>query len=443
METPDMVAGPSTLAGAAARAAGLRVTVARSVAELRTQAAAYQALLQRMPPGTIGPFYTLEWLEILAPVYVTPERGMHFLLAWQGDTLLGVAPMQLEQKSLSRGRVRRLFCWGNQYGSLMLEGNFLIPEPGDVDRCMAAFAAHVLDTRSGAVDCFEFHYLREDTPVFAAVQRHFRPQASEPEDMPSFQVRVPASFDTYTATLSTGMLAGVRNRWRALQKAGRVEFVALQELAPEDLEQVMQVHSARQDALRERGRTRQALFQDPCTRAAYLRLLEQTARDGSARHYLIRCDGKMVAFGLGYHYRGTWLFHLTGFVQEWGRFQPGRVLLYLMMQDLIGRGDTQLVDMLPGITKVKQDFSNLSPTYRCVSGTKTGSLRSRVKVGTWRAGVAAAQRWRGWRERAAPAGDGAGAPPGDGEAAEAGAVAAAAGSAAAVSGGASAPPPPR
>lgn len=442
-----MSAGPSTLAGTAARGAAaspgaLRVTVARSVAELRTQAAAYQALLQRMPPGTIGPFYTLEWLEILAPVYVTPERGMHFLLAWQGSALLGVAPMQLEQKSLSRGRVRRLFGWGDVHGSLALEGNFLIPEPGDVDRCVAAFAAHVLDPSSGAVDCFEFHYLREDTPVFAAVQRHFRPQASEPEDMPSFQVRMPASFDTYTATLSTGMLAGVRNRWRALQKAGQVEFVALQELATHDLEQVMQVHSARQDTLRERGRPRQALFQNPVTRAAYLRLLEQTARDGSARHYLIRCDGNMVAFGLGYHYRGTWVFHLTGFALEWGRFQPGRVLLFLMMQDLISRGDTQLVDMLPGITKVKQDFSNLSPTYRCVSGTKTGSLRSRMKVGTWRAGAAAAQRWRGWRERASRRGGDAYAVEA-GEAAEPGAAAVAASGAAAVSGGASAPPPPR
>jgi hypothetical protein len=372
METLDAPREAAARRPAAAHTGGgLRVSVARSVAELRPHAAAYEALLRRLPHGA-GLFYTLPWLEILSPVYVTPERGMYFLLAWQDDVLLGVAPMQLEQKSLVRGRVRRLFCWGNVHGSLMLDGHFLIPGPDDVDRCMAAFAAHVLDPRASAVDCFEFHYLAEASPAFAAVQRHFRPQACEPEDMPSYQARLPARFEDYAATVSTGTLANARNRWRALQKAGQAQFLPLQRLAPQDLEQVMQMHAARQDLLRGRGRRRQSLFEDPCTRAAYLRLLEQTAEDGTARHYLLRCDGQLVAFGLGYHFGSTWIFHLTGFDQAWSRFQPGRVLLFLMVQDAIARGDTRLIDMLPGITKVKQDYANTSTTYRCLSGTKTG-----------------------------------------------------------------------
>jgi CelD/BcsL family acetyltransferase involved in cellulose biosynthesis len=383
---------------ALAPAGVLRVQVARSVADLRQHAAAYEALLQRLPDGA-GLFYTLPWLEILSAVYVTPQRAMHFLLAWRGSALVGVAPLQMERKSLSRGGVRRLFCWGNVHGSLMLEGGFLIPEADEVERCIAAFAAHALDPRDGAADFFEFHYLDEAAPAFGALQRRFRPQAGEPEDMPSYQIRLPERFEDYAPTVSTATLANSRNRWRALQKAGKVEFLPVQALAQDELEQVMQVHASRQSLLRERGRTRQSLFQDPVTRSAYLRLLAQTAKDGSARHYLIKADGRVIAFGLGFLYRGTYVFHLTGFDQAWSRFQPGRVLLFLMVQDAISRGDTRLIDMLPGITKVKQDFSNASRTYRSLSGTRTGSLLSRAKVRAWRLSVATAERLRHWRDR--------------------------------------------
>lgn len=378
--------------------APLRVEVARSVADLRRHAAAYEAFTARLTQGG-SLFYSLPWLEIYTPVYVTPERGMHFLLAWQGDTIIGVAPLQLEQKSLSRGRVRRLFCWGNVHGSLMIEGRFLVPDPADIDRCIAAFAAHVLDPRSGEVDCFEFHYLDEHAPEFAAVQRHFRPQSTEPEDMPSYQMVLPSTFDAYAQTLTGSALMKVRNRWRALQKAGRLEFLPVTRLSEAELAQVMQMHMGRQELLRDRGRARQSLFQEPRLRDAYLRLLEHAAADGSARHYLLKVDGKLVCFGLGFHRGDTMIYHLTAFDPDWGRFEPGRVFWFLMLQAEIERGQTRLIDALPGITKVKQDFSNASRTYRCLAGTKPHSLRARLKVGTWQAGVAAAERLRGWRER--------------------------------------------
>lgn len=378
--------------------APLRVEVARSVADLRRHAAAYEAFTARLTQGG-SLFYSLPWLEIYTPVYVTPERGMHFLLAWQGDTIIGVAPLQLEQKSLSRGRVRRLFCWGNVHGSLMIEGRFLVPDPADIDRCIAAFASHVLDPRSGEVDCFEFHYLDEHAPEFAAVQRHFKPQSTEPEDMPSYQMVLPSTFDAYAQTLTGSALMKVRNRWRALQKAGRLEFLPVTRLSEAELAQVMQMHMGRQELLRDRGRARQSLFQEPRLRDAYLRLLEHAAADGSARHYLLKVDGKLVCFGLGFHRGDTMIYHLTAFDPDWGRFEPGRVFWFLMLQAEIERGQTRLIDALPGITKVKQDFSNASRTYRCLAGTKPHSLRARLKVGTWQAGVAAAERLRGWRER--------------------------------------------
>lgn len=378
--------------------APLRVEVARSVADLRRHAVAYEAFTARLTQGG-SLFYSLPWLEIYTAVYVTPERGMHFLLAWQGDTIIGVAPLQLEQKSLSRGRVRRLFCWGNVHGSLMIEGRFLVPDPADIDRCIAAFASHVLDPRSGEVDCFEFHYLDEHAPEFAAVQRHFRPQSTEPEDMPSYQMVLPSTFDAYAQTLTGSALMKVRNRWRALQKAGRLEFLPVTRLSEAELAQVMQMHMGRQELLRDRGRARQSLFQEPRLRDAYLRLLEHAAADGSARHYLLKVDGKLVCFGLGFHRGDTMIYHLTAFDPDWGRFEPGRVFWFLMLQAEIERGQTRLIDALPGITKVKQDFSNASRTYRCLAGTKPHSLRARLKVGTWQAGVAAAERLRGWRER--------------------------------------------
>lgn len=380
----------------------LRVEVVRSLTELARHAAAYDAFIGRMPDGA-NLFYSRPWLDIFSAAYVTPQRGLHFLLCWQGAELVGVAPLQLEQKSLSRGRVRRLFCWGNVHGSLMLEGAFLVVSPALTEPVIAAFAAHVLDPRSDAVDCFEFHYLNESSPVCDAVRRHFRVQQDEAEEMPSYQMLLAPTIDDYARTLSGSAVMKVRNRLRALQKAGRMEFIATQRLDPAELEQVIALHIGRQELLRDRGRARQSLFQEPHLRDAYLRLLDQSARDGSARHHLLKVDGHLVSFGLGYHRGDTMIYHLTAFDPDWSRFEPGRVFWYLLLDAVIQRGDTRLIDAMPGITKPKQDFCNTSRRYRCLAGTKPGSLRAQVKVGTWRVGVAAAERLRAWRAGAAAA----------------------------------------
>lgn len=380
-------------------APALRVQVIRSIAELQRHQPAYDAFVDRLPQ-TARLFYSLPWLETCSAVYLTPQRGMYFLLAWQGDHLVGVAPLQLEQKSLLRGRVRRVFCWGNVHGSFMLEGAFLVPEPAHVEPCIAAFAAHLLDRRSGAVDYFEFNYLHAPSPLFDAVQRHFPAQFDKEEHMPSYQMALPASFDAYAKTISGSTLSKVRNRWRALQKAGQVEFLPRSRLSEAELEEVMQLHAGRQEVLRERGRARQSVFRETTPRATYLKLLEQSAVDGSARHYLLKVDGHLVSFALGFHRGDTMIYHLVAFDPAWSRFEPGRVLLFLLIQAEIDGGQTRIIDALPGITKVKQDFSNAMRRYRSMAGVKPGSWRAAAKVGLWKAGVAAMERWRAWRDPA-------------------------------------------
>ena len=62
--------------------------------------------------------------------------------------------------------------------------------------------------------------------------------------------------------------------------------------------------------------------------------LQQYARNGCLRAYLLSCGGHPCAFVIGYQYEDVLQFEQTAYLPEFADYSPGTVLYYLVMQDL-------------------------------------------------------------------------------------------------------------
>lgn len=334
----------------------LRITVADSPAALEAHRAAWEQLLEAVPDGR-GVFFSIGLLRAMAPIYLLPGRRMHFLLVWAGERLVGAAPTIVDRRPAWRGGVRRLEFWGAVPGSMRFDGDLLVARADEAQACAQALARHLSGPRS-PVELIELQYFRDVSPMRAAFAAGLRDARLQPEPMVSHRARLSADWERHAATLGRSMLGKTLNRQRAIERDLGARLVQRERLDEDELDQIERLHSLRQQTLEQRGRSRHVLFGRERDRLAYRAMLEQLAAEGHARHHLLKAGDRVIAFALGLHRGRTFFYQLTAFDPEFSRHEPGRVLVAGMLRAEIDSGRTDLIDMLPGTTKVKQDFCN-------------------------------------------------------------------------------------
>ena len=373
----------------------LRVKKIDSVAQLEPYRAAYEALLARLPGGEAR-HYAIESLQACASLFIGAHDRPYFLLAWQGKLLRGVMPLLLETRRWPRPR--RLHAWGAVHGLLGLDAELLVPPGAGARECMQAFATHLMGPAAHDFDVMELDSLREDGVLgqyFGAVF----PQAERVVEVGvSHLIDLPASADAYRATLSASMLGEMRRCERRLAQTGQVEFCARSVLSDTELDEVMAIHSARQAELAEQGKERQPVFAAQRERDAMLRLMELDAHSGRSRHYLLKVDGRTVAFSLGFACADVLVWHTTAFAPAQRKFGPGRIVAMRMLIAEIERGRTRCVDAAKGTTQIKLDLANRTTRHLQFRLINPASIVSRWRCKSWAIVSQAAARLRAARQ---------------------------------------------
>ena len=369
------------LSDSALAADELVVTVVRSIDQLRDLADTYQALLDRLPDGR-GVFYSIGWLQAFAPMYLAEGRRFHFLLIWRGAALVGVAPTVVSQRPWSRGHASVLEFWGAVDGSLRLEGDLLFPSASDAE-CGAQAVVRWLASSASEVDIMDLQYFREISTSREAFVAAARPDAVRAEPMRTHRAQMAASVPEHLALLKKSMLSIVQNRQRAIERDLGAELVSRERLSDDELAQVEQLHIKRQQQLMAGGRERHSLFENAVERQCYRHMLEVAASEGVGRHYLLKAGGKIIAFGLCFHKQRTLFCHVTAFDPELGRYKLGRVLELMKTRAEIERGDTDVMDMLPGTTQVKEDFGTEVFSHFRYQGYCRRTIGSWVRQWVW------------------------------------------------------------
>jgi hypothetical protein len=90
----------------------------------------------------------------------------------------------------------------------------------------------------------------------------------------------------------------------------------------------------------------------------YRNNLQNLARLGALRAYLLKCGGRPCAFAIGYQYQDILQIEQSAYSQDFSDFAPGTVLFYLMLEDLYRYRTPRFLNHGTGVSQHKRHFSN-------------------------------------------------------------------------------------
>jgi len=88
------------------------------------------------------------------------------------------------------------------------------------------------------------------------------------------------------------------------------------------------------------------------------RRYEQFANQGVLRCYLLRCGETACAFVRGFQFGGVYYYSRIGFDEKFKKFSPGKVLFYLMLEDLHSYNKPNRLNFQEGDYEYKRSFAN-------------------------------------------------------------------------------------
>lgn len=89
----------------------------------------------------------------------------------------------------------------------------------------------------------------------------------------------------------------------------------------------------------------------------FLRAMRDKALQGEARGYLLRAQGKPIAFAWCTAKGDAMSYQVIGYLPEHADLSPGTVLLYLILQDLFSLQKYRMLDFGPGSAFYKEAFA--------------------------------------------------------------------------------------
>lgn len=319
----------------------------------------FQARWRRLMPLAAGNSYAQyqspEWFTYLSSH--EPDRVFR-PLAIQDSTgdLVGVVPRYHYTKEIAFGAGRRDF-WRFQLSTVSILGcQPLVPSSEDVYDMLFEALASDRDTadlpiyfHSVPVNSHLWSYLRQS----ALISGHY--SLWMPDGVRQLHsLELPASYDSYLGSFKSKTRTNLKKKIRLIEAASgplRLDRVD----RPEQTEAFLQASESVIRHAWQRKLVNRHVFQ-PVQRPE---AAHQLAGLGLLRSYILWAGATPVGLVLGYQYEGMYHFAETAFMSELGRYSPGLILIFKMIEDLINHKAPQKIVFGIGDAQYKQQFGNL------------------------------------------------------------------------------------
>jgi CelD/BcsL family acetyltransferase involved in cellulose biosynthesis len=358
---------------------------------LRVAAPVAEALLERLPPEFC--FHDPAWIAAMQGAWGKPGASSAapryaFLCAERSGRPIGLAPLELEVKGPLHLGLRRLHWIGATGGPLSVPfPDFMIPDDELRRPCLTAMRDFLLRQREMPWDWLDLQMIPDHSENLAALDAIWPAAVARAEGVEAAIIDPPdPAAPDFTGHLTSKLLADLRRRRRRLEGRGRLAFHEAAALPALVLAQVETIHRMRQGTLRQAGRERESVFDDPAQRGALLGALDRAARDGSGRHAWLELDGRVIAFSLGLQRAGAHFRMMMGFDPAFAADAPSKLLALQALEHEAEHG-ARRIHFLWGMNRFKADFANRFHGYQ---------FRRYVHP-RWIAG--ARTRWDGWARR--------------------------------------------
>jgi hypothetical protein len=251
-------------------------------------------------------------------------------------------------------------------GSQLLGNN----EPDALDYFLDSLH-RLLQARS--LDCVLIDELEVDSPLWAALTRVATAQnimAYYPgQPQPHWWISFPEKRQDYWQHFSKKTRYNLRRSVRLFEHS--VTCVRQEEEVPSFLEQAAIVSSLSWQSKRYNLRVKNNVQEK--------QLWKTVARLGGLRSYLLKHQGRPVAFVLGLQWKGCFFYEEIGYDPAFAEHSPGTILLFRILEDLLERDTPRLFDFGFGDGAYKQVFANRKTLSGPVLFLRRG-MRSRTII---------------------------------------------------------------
>ncbi len=199
----------------------------------------------------------------------------------------------------------------------------------------------------------------EDAPLLTALCAHLEDRGMALDKAAAsvcHHTPLPASFEEYLAGISSKLRSNFRYDWRAIQREGQVEFIALSNAAGLEryFPDLLRLHSMRFEQRKE-----ESAFLKPGVPAFHMDALEALAARGWARLFLLRVNGETASALYGFSIGKTFQFYQCGMHTGWLRRGVGQLMIGTTIQEAIRTGHRDF-DFLRGDEPYKARWAGQS-----------------------------------------------------------------------------------
>ncbi len=138
-------------------------------------------------------------------------------------------------------------------------------------------------------------------------------------------------FDDYLADRSKNLRRSVRKDLKRLEAEGRVELRLLDNLLPEEVEDLLRRAFSIEDS-GWKGKAGTSVLRSDGVFEFYLRQAKHFACRGILRIAFLKCGGKAIAFEVGWIGKGVYHSFKVGYDEAYGKFGPGHLLRYKLIE---------------------------------------------------------------------------------------------------------------
>lgn len=162
------------------------------------------------------------------------------------------------------------------------------------------------------------------------------------------------SFDDYLMAMSSKARANLRREVRKLQELAQHQSLLWRVSAAEDVEAFLEGATKVNRGSWQHRILGSRIDVESSTRKSF----EDLATRGILRAYLLNLNNTPCAFVIGYQHYGVYCYAEIGFDESFAEYSPGKVLLFLIIEDLHKDAPPKLLDFGMGDAAYKRRFAN-------------------------------------------------------------------------------------
>jgi CelD/BcsL family acetyltransferase involved in cellulose biosynthesis len=330
------------------------------------------------------PFLLHEWFRTWWECFGHGDRRLHIVVARSGGSIVGIAPLMMEQVHMFGLPIRRLDFLHNDHTP---RADWIIAGPWR-QTCEAMWRA-LLDIRD-QWDLLQSSRLPEDSTTgdtIAALARRDGCAIGTWRGDVSPYLELRGTWDSYHASLPAKFRSNLRNRFTRLARFGeaRLEIVrAIDERSRED--------AWRLEASGWKATSRTSIASNPAVHRFYARLADRAAERGWLRLMFLTVGGRRIATSYGACFDRRLFLFKTGYDPEYAACSPFKLLAVHAIQSAYAEGLRE-VDFLGDAEPWKLEWTSTSRSHDWVfafAGTRRARLLHSLKFQV----VPELKRWR-------------------------------------------------